>query len=59
MSQDDKAKVPLGITAARVKKEAVMCSGPTYIPIRSGKHSSSTASTHATDFDRLTELDDF
>ena len=102
ISQDDKAKVPLGITAAKTQapvlmhleykvrlpdhdwvvghrhklapsvyagviiknncmgqKEAVTYSGPTYIAIRSGKHCSSTASTHATDFDRLFELDDF
>lgn len=41
------------------QKEAVTHSGPTYIAIRSGKHSSSTASTHAKDFDRLVELDEF
>lgn len=39
--------------------EAVTYSGPTYINIRSGKHSSSAASTHANDIDRLYELDSF
>lgn len=41
------------------QKEAVTFSGPTYIAIRSGKHSSSTASTHATDFKRLLNNPDF
>lgn len=40
-------------------KEAVTHSGPTYIAIRSGKHSSSTASTHAKDFEKLIEFEDF
>lgn len=102
LSQDDKARVPIGLTAAnkqapllmhveyRVslpdhdwviaakhklipsvyagciikadamsRPEAVTYSGPTYIAIRSGKHSSSTASSHAVDFENLTELDIF
>lgn len=104
ISQDDKAKVPIGKTAAKVqapvlmhlsykvrlddhdfavgerhqltpsvfagiiikencmgRKEAVSCtySGPTYIVIRSGKHSSSTAATHAKDLNKLLTLDDF
>lgn len=39
--------------------EAVTYSGPTYIAIRSGKHNSSTALTHANDFDELLELNIF
>lgn len=39
--------------------EAVTYSGPTYVAIRSGKHSSSTAATHAQDFERLLELQEF
>jgi hypothetical protein len=95
LSQDDKAKVPLGLPAAnkqstilmnmeyRVKlpdhdfvvasghklipsviagltiesginlKSAVTTSGPTYIGIRSGKHDSSVAATHASDLRHL------
>lgn len=102
LSQDDKARVPIGLTAvnkqapllmhveyrvslpdhdwvvaARHKlipsvyagciikpndmgrAEAVTYSGPTYVAIRSGKHSSSTASTHAVDFEKVTTLDNF
>lgn len=102
ISQDDKAKVPIGKTAAKVqapvlmhltykvrlddhdfavgerhqltpsvyagivikencmgRKEAVTYSGPTYIAIRSGKHSSSTATTHAKDLIKLLKLDEF
>ena len=102
LSQDDKAKVPIGITAAnkqapflmhveyrvrlpdhdwvianthklipsvyaavKIKSnmmgqpKAVGYSGPTYIAIRSGKHSSSTSETHAVALDRLFELDAF
>lgn len=102
ISQDDKARVPIGLTAAnkqapllmhveyRVslpdhdwvlaakhklipsvyagcvikenaigRPESVTYSGPTYISIRSGKHSSSTAWTHAVDFEKLTTLDIF
>eukprot|EP00731_Ephydatia_muelleri_P001579 Em0001g1579a len=100
--QDDKARVPIGLTAAnkqspllmhveyRVslpdhdwvvaaqhklipsvyagivvqpnglgKPEAVSYSGLTYIAIRSGKHSSSTAYAHALDFERLLQLHEF
>ena len=100
MSLDDKARIPLGKTAAKVqapmlmsleykvslpdhdfpvgprhnlipsvaavievkqdqlgKPEAVTYSGPTYICIRSGKHSSSTANSHADDFRRMAEKD--
>ncbi|KAG5871558.1 hypothetical protein JTB14_012825 [Gonioctena quinquepunctata] len=39
--------------------QAVGYSGPTYIAIRSGKHSSSTANTHAQDFETLLELEEF
>ncbi|KAG5877588.1 hypothetical protein JTB14_027190 [Gonioctena quinquepunctata] len=102
ISQDDKARVPSGVTAAnkqapllmhmeyRIKlpdhdwviaerhklipsvyagikitssmlgqPQAVGYSGPTYIAIRSGKHSSSTANTHAQDFETLLELEEF
>lgn len=102
LSQDDKARVPIGITAANKqapflmrmdykvrlpdhdwsvadghklissvigaykilaneigKPDAVSYSGPTYVAIRSAKHSSSNASTHATDIDRLLELPSF
>ena len=102
LSQDDKCRVPLGLTTAhnqspllmhvqyRVqlpdhdwvvaerhklipsvyagidiqpngfgKRDAVGYSGPTYIAIRSGKHSSSTAFSHALDFDRLLTLKEF
>lgn len=102
LSQDDMARVPLGITAvnkqapllmhldykiklsdhdfvvapahklipsvyaACVIKEgsldevqAVSYSGPTFVAVRSGKHSSSTAASHAADFRTLYELDEF
>lgn len=102
LSMDDKARVPLGITAANAQApilmhldyrvqlpdhdfvvaekhklipsvyagilikidgegspEAVTYSGPTYVAIRSGKHSSSNAETHATDVHKLTELPTF
>lgn len=102
LSQDDKARVPIGLTAAnkqapllmhveyRVslpdhdwviaskhklipsvyagciikandmgRAEAVTYSGPTYVAVRSAKHSSSTASSHAMDFNRLATLDTF
>ncbi|KAG5860711.1 hypothetical protein JTB14_029385, partial [Gonioctena quinquepunctata] len=102
ISQDDKARVPIGVTAAnkqalllmhmeyRIKlpdhdwviaerhklipsvnagikitssmlgqPQAVGYPGPTYIAIRSGKHSSSTANTHAQDFETLLELEEF
>ena len=38
------------------RPEAVSYSGSTYIAIRSGKHCSSTATSHAVDFDRLLEI---
>ncbi|GBP00285.1 hypothetical protein EVAR_885_1 [Eumeta japonica] len=102
LSMDDKARVPLGITAAKAqapilmhldyrvklpdhdfvvaekhklipsvyagivvkkdgegKPEAVSHSGSTYVAIRSGKHSSSNAETHATDIDKLSEISAF
>lgn len=102
ISQDDKAKVPIGKTAAKLqapllmhveykvrlsdhdfvvgprhlltpsvyagivikpnamgRREAVTYSGPTYIAIRSGKHSSSTATTHAKDLRKVFSLGDF
>lgn len=102
ISQDDKARVPLGITAANKQapilmhmeyrvslpdhdwviaechklipsvyagiviapkmagqSKAIGYSGPTFIAIRSGKHSSSTANTHAQDFETLLTLKEF
>ncbi|ESN96618.1 hypothetical protein HELRODRAFT_163706 [Helobdella robusta] len=102
ISQDDKCRVPIGITAAKMQapmlmhmeyrvrlpdhnwvigdrhklipsvyaglvisekgygaKEAVTYSGPTLISIRSGKHSSSNAMSHARDFERLMKLPEF
>jgi len=102
LSQDDKARVPIGITAANKQAplvmhveyrvtlpdhdwvvasghklipsvyagieikpslvgqpEAVSYSGPTYIAIRSAKHSSSTAMSHAADFCRLLQKPEF
>lgn len=102
LSQDDKARVPIGITAVskqafflmhveyRVKlpdhdwivaekhklipsvyagiiiegdgmgdPHSVLYSGPTFIAIRSGKHSSSTAATHAVDLKRIISLTEF
>ncbi|KAL4719530.1 hypothetical protein ACJJTC_016604 [Scirpophaga incertulas] len=59
LSMDDKARVPLGIVVKKDgegKPEAVTHSGPTYVAIRSGKHSSSNAETHATDIHKLTEI---
>ncbi|XP_055611608.1 uncharacterized protein LOC129758171 [Uranotaenia lowii] len=102
VSQDDKARIAIGITAAnkqspllmhmeyRVKlpdhdwvvanrhklipsvyagivikpngmgqRNAVGYSGPTYVAIRSGKHSSSTAYSHGLDYEKLLELQEF
>lgn len=81
ISQDDKARVPLGITAANKHRPILMhmeyrhslpdhsnhtnhtnlvtYSGPTYVAIRSGKHSSSTAASHALDFNTLLSLPEF
>lgn len=102
ISADDKARVPIGITAAKAqapflmhmdyevrlpdhdfvvagghklipsvyaairieensmgRHEAVTYSGPTYIAIRSGKHSSSTAATHASDYQKLYQMKSF
>ena len=105
ISQDDKCRVPIGVTAANKRspllmhveyrislpdydcvvyrimtghklipsvyagirimpdglgnKEAVSYSGSTYIAIRSGKHSSSTAMSHGLDFERLLHLKEF
>lgn len=102
LSQDDKARVPIGLTAANKQapllmhmeykvtlpdhdwvvagghklipsvyagitiktgefgnRGAVTYSGPTFIAIRSGKHCSSTALSHAADFKKLLTLKDF
>ena len=102
ISQDDKARVSIGLTAANKQRpllmhveyrvslpehdwvvatrhklvpsvyagiqiqsnglgnrEAVGYSGPTYLSIISGKHSSSTAFSHAPDFEKLLTLKKF
>ena len=102
LSQDDKSRVPIGVTAAHKQSTLLMhleyrirlpdhdfvkaerhklipsvvagisiepngvghaedvgYSGPTYISIRSGKHDSSSAATHAWDFERLKQLPEF
>lgn len=102
LSQDDKCRVPIGITAAKKqgpllmhmqyrvslpdhdwvvgdrhklipsvyagvciqpdafnRPDAVSYSGPTFVVIRSGKHSSSNATTHANDLSALVELAEF
>lgn len=96
LSQDDKARIPLGLPAASkqapllmhleyriqlpdhdwvvadrhklipsvyagcvIKDGRVTYSGPTSIFIRSGKHDSSSAATHAADFNALLSLDSF
>jgi len=96
LSQDDKARIPLGLPAASkqapllmhieyciqlpdhdwvvaerhklipsvyaaclIKKDKVCYSGPTAVFIRSGKHDSSTAATHAADFEALVHIDGF
>ena len=102
LSQDDKARVPIGITAAKSqapilmhmeyrvtlpdhdwvvaqkhklipsvyagicikpqgmgRSNAVSYSGPTFIGIRSGKHGSSNASTHANDLDTVVHSKEF
>lgn len=102
LSQDDKCRVPIGITAAKAQAPllmhleykvrlpdhdwvvankhklipsvyagiliepngsgqpaAVSYSGPTYIAIRSGKHDSTSAETHALDLETLTDLESF
>lgn len=38
--------------------KAVTFSGPTYIAIRSGKHSSSTAMSHSLDFDTMSKKEE-
>lgn len=102
ISQDDKSRVPIGITAAKKQAPILMhleyrvtlpdhdwvvaaghklipsvyaglvmkdekigdiksitYSGPTYVAIRSAKHSSSTAASHAFDLERLSRLESF
>ena len=102
LSQVDKTRIPLGITAANKQapilmhmeyrvslpehdwviaerhklipsvyagiviapkmagqSKAIGYYGPTFIAIRSGKHSSSTANTHAQDFETILKLKDF
>lgn len=102
ISQDDKSRVPIGLTAANKQAPLLMhleykvtlpdhdwvvaprhklipsvyagikiedgkigdpktvtYSGPTYIAIRSAKHCSSTAATHAFDFQNLLRMESF
>lgn len=102
LSQDDKSRVPIGLTAANKQapllmhveykvtlpdhdwvvapqhklipsvyagivikencldsKVAVTYSGPTFVAIRSGKHSSSTALSHANDIETLLSMPEF
>ena len=57
--------IPSVTAAIQIKRNemgnssAVTFSGSTFIRIRSGKHSSSTAFSHALDFQRMVELDEF
>ena len=51
--------IPSVYAAAKISESSVTYSGPTFITIRSGKHDSSNAASHASDFDRLFKLDDF
>lgn len=46
-------------TCGMGSSKAVTYSGPTYVVIRSGKHSASTAASHSTDFKRLLDIDSF
>lgn len=94
LSQDDKARVPLGLPASQkhvrmamhlqyrvslpdhdwvvaerhklipsvyagciVGESRVLCVGPTFVSIRSGKHDKSTAKSHLADFHNLVELE--
>lgn len=102
LSADDKARVPIGITAAKAQspflmhveytvrlpdhdfvissqhklipsvyiaveieenrmgcEKAISYSGPTYIAIRSAKHSTSSAATHSKDLSELLNIKDF
>lgn len=62
----DKHKlIPSVYAGVEIKKEgfgdkgAVTYSGPTHVSVRSGKHSKSTAYSHARDLDRVFELEEF
>ncbi|GBO99386.1 hypothetical protein EVAR_73595_1 [Eumeta japonica] len=65
LSQDDKARIPIVYAGIEInadgmgRPEAVTYSGPTYVAIRSGKHSSSSARTHSIDLEHLMELTEF
>lgn len=48
-----------GIVIKKYGVGDVMYSGPTYIAVRSGKHCSSTASSHAIDLERILKLESF
>lgn len=51
--------IPSVYAALQIKNSKVTYSGPTYIAVRSGKHDSSTAYTHALDLVRLQSLESF
>lgn len=51
--------IPSVYAAAKISQTSVTYSGPTYISIRSGKHSKSDASTHALDFGSLFSCAEF
>lgn len=57
--------IPSVYGAMRIEKggvgrpDTVTYSGPTYIAIRSGKHSWSTAKTHHSDFNRILQFPEF
>uniref|UniRef100_A0A914QSG1 C2H2-type domain-containing protein n=1 Tax=Panagrolaimus davidi TaxID=227884 RepID=A0A914QSG1_9BILA len=66
LSQDDKARVPLGLPAVQNQIPCtygvdgkVGVNGPTYCAIRNGKRDHSGAETYLQDFNRLFELDQF
>ena len=55
-----KHKLILCVYAASLKKDGeVSYNGPTFIPIRSGKHDKSCAETHSDDFERILQLEEF
>lgn len=51
--------IPSVYASAKITSTSVSYSGPTYIAIRSGKHDTSNAATHAMDFDMLFNLESF
>ena len=51
--------IPSVYAICKQKDGKISHSGPTFISIRSGKHDSSTASSHQYDFERLLNLEEF